>query len=189
MILTESMQGTSEQMPERGQHLTEVQRQSLHHIDAQLQSEKHHDGTDKWWRFFDAGVRDEHGAVWALYNDFHHQGAPEGWKVFYCLPHEEEFQNIEINRARYTAIPRSGKHGDIHTMQLDIGGEANRPLGMVQNDILNILFQGEKPPVVKFWSDEAAMTPIAIEQTGEEGHLRPIIEMGARALDVERPAA
>ncbi|HMS92995.1 MAG TPA: hypothetical protein PKD28_01285 [Candidatus Saccharibacteria bacterium] len=189
VILTESMQGTSEQMPERGRHLTEAQRRSLHHIEAQLQSEKHHDGTDKWWRFFDAGVRDEHGAVWALYNDFHHQEAPEGWKMFYCPPHEEEFQNIEIDRALYTVIPGNTRHEDTHTMQLDVGGEANRPMGMVHNDILNILFRGEKPPIVRFWSDKTAMIPVAIEQTGEEGYSRPIIEMGARALEVERPAA
>ena len=185
----ESMQGTGEKPSERDQHLTETQQRSLYSIDEQLQLEKKDDGTNKWWRFFDAGVRDEKGAVWAIYNDFHHQGSSEGWRMFYCPPHEEEFQYVEVDRVVHTRIPGNVKYEDTHTVQLDVGGEANQSLGMVSNDILNVLFQDKKPPIMKFWSDKTAMVPVAIEQAEGGGRSRPIIEMGTRALEVERPAA
>ena len=182
--MRELLHDTELHLSDRQDGLTERQRRSLDDIDAWLQTEKRDDGTDTWWRFFDAGVRDEHGAVWTVYNDVRHQETPEGWRVFYCPPHQEQFHYLHIDKALHTAIPDV-----MHTVQFDVGGEGNRHAGMHQNDILNLAFKGNQPPVLKFWSDKASMMPVAVESMGEKGNGNPIVALGARALEIERPAA
>ena len=189
MITREPVQSSIEHIPNGDEHLTDGQQQSLDRIDEWLQSEKRQDGTNRWWRFFDAGVRDEHGAVWTLYNDFHQQESPEGWRVFRCPPEGEDFQYVHVDRTIHTTIPGTARHADTHTVQFDIGGEGNHGIGMVRNDILNLIFRDEESPSIKFWSDKRSMTPVAVERMDRTESARPIIELGNLALEVERPAA
>jgi hypothetical protein len=172
--------------------LTETQRQSLDGINDWLQREKRQDGTDTWWRFFDAGVRDEKDGIWSIYNDFHRQESGEGWRVFYCPPTEEQFHQLQTSRVVHTDIPGSSTR----TVQLDVGNEANRWLGMFHNDILNIGFSPDRQPSVRFWSDLSAMEPVPVAAEVVNGDAEAVGRfmrtklVSAQAVgDMMRPAA
>ncbi len=172
--------------------LTEAQRQSLQGINDWLERDKRHDGTSTWWRFFDAGVRDEQGGVWSLYNDFHRPHGPEGWRAFYCLPGEEQFHHLDLTRIVQTDIPGAG----IHTAQLYVGGEGSREVGMVPSDILNVQFHDDRLPTLRFWSHGSAMEPVPVpslaEGTVDQTKIRTLQSqlVGGRALgEAAQPVA
>lgn len=173
--------------------LTETQRQSLEGINDWLERDRRDDGTATWWRFFDAGVRDEQGGVWSLYNDFHHQHKADGWRAFYCPPGEEQFHRLDLAGVVRTDLPDDGTH----TAQLYVGGEGSERLGMVANDILNVQFHNDRIPTVHFWSHDSAMQPVPVAEVGElveddQNEVRSLRAqlVSAQAIgDVARPAA
>lgn len=127
----------------------------------------------RWHSLFEAGARDQNGAVWALYNSFGEEESPQGWQVYRAAPGETSFDWVAVEsvlRTDLTTYVQSDK--PLVTYQFRVGTEENRGIGMRPSDILNIIFDGEEPGV-HFWDHSRSMKPLSFD---------PAVEFGGRAL-------
>jgi hypothetical protein len=115
-----------------------------------------------WWSFFDSGVQDEEGAVWAVYNRWCEETQTNGWRVVRCPSDQTRFREIPITRVvRRDVYPAVADKDGLTTFQLSIYDKAT---GFANNDVLNVLLyhnHGEVKPKLSMWNQTTTMRPLA----------------------------
>jgi len=115
-----------------------------------------------WWPFFDGGVSDTNGDLWAIYNRWCDETRPEGWRVTYCGNDETDFRELAITKIVRSTISKPAHDSPgLITFQLYLHDEA---AGLTDNDILNLLLyhddSGISQAKLQMWNQNSPMQPI-----------------------------
>lgn len=155
------------------QRLTPDQSRLIKGIVGGFDQEKHDDGSKRWEIPFKHGAKDNDGAIWLICKDEERESGTWGWQIYRYVPAEEEvgdidpfkdikeegirgnFHWVSINNLTRMNFANGGK--SITTYQFDIGHEKNQKQGLLSNDVLNLVEEGDGESWLNFWNQDMRM--------------------------------
>ena len=163
--------------------LTGQQQRHLQEIEAGFKNEKLPDGTNRWCRLFESGVRDADNGVWAFWKD-RTRDEKEGWQVWYCEPKSNEFNWISLDDVVVSKVPAMAGQPAYETAQLIFSSDQQDESSI--NDRITIYADVDKRwSAVHRFGDERVMDTIPTPATKKLGEVAlaelPTVDGYARA--------